>query len=291
MLNIENLTFGYKKKMPEVFEDFSLTLPETGICGLLGENGAGKSTLIYLMCGLLTPSEGQITINGVNVRHRLPDTLADIFLVPETYYLPAVELRDYARVNTPFYPRFSEEDMKNYLDIFGMTDDVKLNELSMGQQKKVLMSFALATHTPLLLLDEPTNGLDIPSKSQFRKFIAQGVAEDQTVLISTHQVRDVEQILDHIIIIQESKVLLNEPTQRICEKLSFVESSDKELAESALFCRPSFKSNELLIENVEEHQEDRIDLELLFNGVLNCPERIAKIFADKNETKEDNKHE
>jgi ABC-2 type transport system ATP-binding protein len=279
MLNIENLTFGYRRKKPFVFEDFSLEFPKGGIYGLLGENGAGKSTLIYLMLGLLTPTKGRITLDGTDVRRRLPNTINKVFLVPESYYLPDVSLNEYVSLNASFYPNFSEDDLKRYLDIFNMGADVNLHELSMGQQKKVLMSFALATHTPYLFLDEPTNGLDIPSKSQFRKFISTGTSEEQTILISTHQVRDVEQMLDHIIIIGENRVLLNETSARICQKFAFVESADEELTNQAIYYRPTFNGNELILANKDEDDESRIDLELLFNGVLNEPQRMSQILS------------
>jgi ABC-2 type transport system ATP-binding protein len=284
MLTVENLTFSYHRKKAPIFRDFSLSLPQRGVYGLLGENGAGKTTLIYMMMGLLTPQGGQVMLDGVNVRRRLPETMNKIYLVPEEYDLPPITLDRYVSLNAPFYPRFSEDDMKSYLGIFDMESDINLQELSMGQKKKVLMSFALATHTPLLLLDEPTNGLDIPSKSQFRKFIAQGMTEDQTILISTHQVRDVEQILENIIILGQSRVLLDEPSQRISEKLSFVESRDTELLAKAIYSQPTFNGNALLMPSEGDEPEDNIDLELLFNATLNHPERIENIFkADHKE--------
>ena len=86
----------------------------------------------------------------------------------------------------------------------------------MGQKKKVFMSFALATGTRFLLMDEPTNGLDIPSKSQFRKVIANNMTEDRTLIISTHQVHDVESLLDHIIIMNQSQLLLDASISNIC---------------------------------------------------------------------------
>ena len=136
--------------------------------------------------------------HDVNVRLRQPVTLRDMFLVPEEFDLPPISLLSYVELNSPFYPRFSKEDMVKYLHYFEMDQDVNLGALSMGQKKKVFMSFALATNTSLLIMDEPTNGLDIPGKSQFRKFIASGMTDDKTIIISTHQVRDIDRILDHV---------------------------------------------------------------------------------------------
>ncbi len=221
MLQIQNVTYGYNA-MHNVLENFSLLYDEPGIYGLLGKNGTGKSTLLYLIMGLLRPKQGEITFNGVNTQNRLPETLQEMFIVPEEYNLPSIPLPAYLKVLRPFYPNFDEQLMVKLLEMFdmlhvnGATLDengipkINLGALSMGQKKKVYMCIALAARTKLLLMDEPTNGLDIPSKSQFRKVVAQGMRDDQIVVISTHQVRDVETLLDHVTIIEQNAVLLNE---------------------------------------------------------------------------------
>lgn len=207
MLQIDNLTFSYKSIEKSLFKDFSMTLLPGHIYGLLGPNGAGKSTLLYLMAGLLTPYKGQVLFDDTDVRKRLPHTMRDIFIVPDEYKLPRVSLTDYIRTNGVFYPHFSKEDMLHYLDVFGMNEDVNLGELSLGQGKKVFMSFAMAAHTKVLLMDEPTNGLDIPGKEQFRSFLTDGRTDDSIFVISTHQVKDIEQVLDHIVMFNHSKIL------------------------------------------------------------------------------------
>ena len=209
MLQINNISFGYNKKRGNLFSDFSLNLEAGNVYGLLGKNGAGKSTLIYLMTGLLTPQSGEALMDGVNVRERLPKTMSDLFLVPEEFDLPRLSIKQYVSINAPFYPNFSMEDMQRYLEIFEMSDyiDVNMHSMSMGQKKKVFMAFAFATNTRVLIMDEPTNGLDIPSKSQFRKLVTTGMSDDRMMLISTHQVRDISDILDHVVIIDNSKVL------------------------------------------------------------------------------------
>jgi ABC-2 type transport system ATP-binding protein len=172
--------------------------------------------------GLLRPKQGNITFNGSSTQERLPETLQEMFIVPEEYNLPSTPLPDYLKVLRPFYPNFDEQLMVKLLEMFDMLKvngatldangipQINLGDLSMGQKKKVYMCIALAARTKLLLMDEPTNGLDIPSKSQFRKVVAQGMRDDQIVVISTHQVRDVETLLDHVTIIEQNAVLLNE---------------------------------------------------------------------------------
>lgn len=277
MIAVENLSFTYRKSKRAVLRDFSLSLEPGRVYGLLGKNGAGKSTLLYLMSGLLTPRNGRVVYHDTDVRRRLPVTLQDMFLVPEEFELPPVSLVSYVELNSPFYPRFSKEDMIRNLHYFDMDIDINLGALSMGQKKKVFMSFALATNTSLLLMDEPTNGLDIPGKSQFRKFMASGMSDDKTVVISTHQVRDIDKVLDHVLIMDDSRVLLDESISNICDKLYFMESDDRELAKTALFAIPSIQGNFLMLPN-KEGEESEINLELLFNATLAAPEEIARLF-------------
>lgn len=177
----------------------SLSFESGRVYGLLGKNGCRKvhSPLSDVRS---TISKVSKVMSRYDVRRRLPVTLQDMFLVPEEFELPPVSLVSYIELNSSFYPRFSKEDMIKYLHYFEMDMDINLGSLSMGQ-KKVFMSFALATNTSLLLMDEPTNGLDIPGKSQFRKFIASGMSDDKTIVISTHQVRDIDKVLDHVLII------------------------------------------------------------------------------------------
>ena len=282
MIKVENLSFTYPKSKHMVLHDFSFSLEAGRVYGLLGRNGAGKSTLLYLMTGLLTPKKGKIMYHDINVRSRLPMTLQDMFLVPEEFELPSISLKKYIELNAPFYPNFSKEDMYKYLHCFEMDMDVNLGALSMGQKKKVFMSFALATNTSLLLMDEPTNGLDIPGKSQFRKFMASGMTDNKTIVISTHQIRDIDKMLDSVMIMDESRVLLNESTVHICEKLCFKESDDRSLIDKALFAVPSLHGNSLLLLN--EHNEDSdINIELLFNAILAQPQKIANLFHAQEE--------
>ena len=210
MIDISNVTFEYRKGKP-VLKDFSLSFPQGGVYGLLGKNGTGKSTLLYLISGLLRPRHGEVRVDGMLSANRQPEMLREIFLVPEEYDLPSVSLKSYTRALKSFYPRFSDELLRKCIEVFDLEMDMQLGTLSMGQKKKVYMCVALATGTRVLLMDEPTNGLDILSKSQFRKAVVQGMEEDKTVLVSTHQVHDVERLLDHVTIINGNQVLMHGP--------------------------------------------------------------------------------
>ena len=277
MFKFNQISFSYGKKSPELFSDFSMELNAGNVYGLLGKNGAGKSTLIYLMTGLLAPQAGEVLMDGENVRRRLPKTMSDIFLVPEEFELPQLTLKKYVSINAPFYPRFSMEDMERYLDIFEMSGmmDVKLHALSMGQKKKVFMAFAFATNTRVLIMDEPTNGLDIPSKSQFRKLVTTGMTDDKLMLISTHQVRDISDILDHVVIIDQSHVLLNTGMADVTSRIAFRPLRE---GDQPIFVLQS-PFGPLGAVRARDGEETKVDLEMLFNATLQNPAAINQLFT------------
>ncbi len=276
MFSLNNLSFSYKKRGGDLFHDLSLELATGNIYGLLGKNGAGKSTLINLMTGLLTPKSGEVTLDGDNVRERLPKTMSDIYLIPEEFELPRLTLKQYVSINAPFYPNFSSDDLQRYLDIFEMggSMDVKLHSLSMGQKKKVFIAFAFATNTRVLIMDEPTNGLDIPSKSQFRKLVTAGMSDDKMMLISTHQVRDISEILDHVTIIDQSRVLLNASIAEVTKRLAFRPMQE---GDQPLFVQPSVMGA-LVVVPAQPDEETAVDLEMLFNATLQNPDAINQLF-------------
>lgn len=277
MIEVKNLFFSYGKRKQKVFDDFSLALDKGSVYGLLGKNGTGKSTLLYLMTGLLRPQAGRVLYKGVDVSMRYPLTLQDMFLVPEEFALPSVSLKRYLKLNTPFYPNFSNELLNACLHDFDMNEDIHLGELSMGQKKKAFMCFALATNTSLLVMDEPSNGLDIPSKSQFRKVIASGMTDEKSVIISTHQVRDIDSLLDHVVIIDGTRVLLNASVKTICDKVYFAEQGMNEPTDTALYVQPSVQGNSVIFPNTE-NEETNLNLEVLFNAMLAEREKMQTMF-------------
>ena len=153
--------------------------------------------------------------------------------------------------------------------------DVKLNALSMGQKKKVFMAFAFATNTRALIMDEPTNGLDIPSKSQFRKLVTTGMSDEKMMLISTHQVRDISDILDHIVIIDRSQVLLNTSMANVTGRLAFRPLRE---GDQPIFVLQS-PYGQLSAVPAQEGEETSVDLEMLFNATLQNPEAIRNLFT------------
>lgn len=277
MLEIRNCTFSYSPKNP-VIDDFSLKIEQGKVYGLLGSNGVGKTTLLYLIAGLLTPDSGVITLNGVNTRKRLPETLSDIVIVPEEIDLPSMTITQYGRYYGALYPKFSLEDMSRHLVTLGLAEHHRLDKLSMGQKKKAALAFAMACNSKILIMDEPTNGLDIPGKSAFRKFVANEMNEDRTFIISTHQVRDVGQILDHVLIMNNSSVLVNSSVNKIQERLKFTTSPSDSLIQKAYF-REDMPGGAKIILNAAEYGESEIDYEMFFEFAVTDPERLRNLLS------------
>lgn len=266
MIDIRNIGYSYPGGRQEVFNNFSLSIKGNSIYGLLGKNGTGKSTLLYLISGMLRLKYGKIEIDGEDAGKRNPDILRELFFVPEEFDLPAMTLDAYVRLNSPFYPHFDRNVLNRCLLDFELPLNINLKELSMGQKKKVYMSFALAANTRMLLMDEPTNGMDIPSKSQFRKVVASNMSENRTVIISTHQVHDVEQLLDHIIMLDRSRILLDASVQDICEKYSFECRMPGEESDDVIYAEPSLQGNNVIARRKSGTDDTMINLELLFNA-------------------------
>ena len=254
----------------------SLSFDEGKIYGLLGKNGAGKTTLLHLLSGLLHPKGGTIAINGHEPRHREPALLENLFFMPDEFELPNKTLRRFVQFYAPFYPRFSQEVLDGCLADFEMDMDTRLTGLSLGQKKRIFVSFALATQCRVLLMDEPTNGLDIPAKSLFRKMLARYVQPDQTVIVSTHQVHDVDSLLDHVVILdlpsnvdeeQRQSVLLDASIADLQQRFAFQYRPMGEGDDEVLYAEPTPQGKAVIVEN-RDGQETTVNLELLFNAAV-----------------------
>jgi len=274
MITIKNLHFGYKKK--KVFNGLSLSLQAGHIYGLLGKNGTGKSTLLRSIAGLLFPNEGSVSVLGYVPGKRQPDFLKSVFMVAEEFYLPDVTVQKYVKLNAPFYPNFSFEQFSQYLQEFEIPEGNTLQNMSYGQKKKVLISFGLACNTALLLMDEPTNGLDIMSKSKFRKVIAGAIDESKCIVISTHQVKDLESLIDRITIIDEGQILFDQTIESINRKIQFKISFDREEVQEALYKEPSLQGTAIVTAN-PDGDDSKLDLELLYKAVVTNGDAIRSV--------------
>ena len=278
MVSINNLHFAYRRK--PVFKGLSLQLEPGHIYGLLGRNGMGKSTLLRSMAGFLFPQQGEIGVLGFEPRKRQPAFLQRVFLLPEEFYLPPMELARWVELYSAFYPAFSREQFGEAAAGFDLPVNGRLDEMSYGQQKKALICFALATNANLLLMDEPTNGLDVVSKSQFRKVMAGAVDESKCIVISTHQIKDLENLIDRVTIIDEGKILFDQTIDAIAERLLFRLSYDTGEVARAIYSESSFRGNAIILPNTEG-EDSRPDLEMLYKAVMIHGEQLNKLFSLK----------
>lgn len=265
MIEIKNLNFRYGKQA-YLFDGLTFTEQTGNIVGLLGKNGAGKSTLLKLITGLLSAPKGSITVFSETPFQRNPRFLEEVYFVPEEYELPSVKISEFVKAHAPFYPRFDREKLQKILTDFELDPKIRLSRLSYGQRKKFLIAFAISTNCKLLVLDEPTNGLDIPSKAIFRKVVASTLNEDQLVVISTHQVKDVENLIDTLLILDQGKIKMHRTLWDIAEKYAFITVSQLNEGE-ALYTEIAPGGHKVLKE--ASGAGTNVDIELLFNAVTN----------------------
>jgi ABC-2 type transport system ATP-binding protein len=222
----------------------------------------------------MRPDEGEVLVDGVDPMTRRPENFSELMIIPEEFDLPNISLERYAKVTSCFYPRFDMGQMRGYCQELGVNPLERLHSMSMGQRKKAYIAFALACNVRMLLMDEPTNGLDIPSKSVFRRLLAGYVDESRMVVISTHQVADVESLLDSIVILDAKGVALNATTAEICQRLKFGKASE---GDRVVYSERTIAGDMAVIYN-ENEEESQLNIELLFNAIVANRDAIRAIF-------------
>ncbi|HMA61415.1 MAG TPA: ABC transporter ATP-binding protein [bacterium] len=277
MIKIENLTFNYPKQ-DQLFRDLDLQLNDGCVHGLLGKNGAGKTTLLKIIAGLRFPKKGDCRAYGYDTYKRYPDFLNKLYFVPEEFYTPPIKIKEFINIYAPFYPNFSQQDLNDYIQEFEIPDKGNLSSFSYGQKKKFLISFGLATNCNILILDEPTNGLDIPSKSKFRKVLASSINSKRSFIISTHQVRDIDQLIDPIVILDEGKIIFNHSLDEISENLA-IQVVDELPEEGVLYSESTLGGYSIVTEN-KNIDSSALDVETIFNAVINNKAKINQIFQN-----------
>ena len=272
MITLKELSFSYSRKK-EVLDRINLEVGSGHICGLLGKNGEGKTTFLSLLSGQIFPDQGSCLVLEETPSERNARFLQQIFLLPEEISMPEVTAIEYIKMYAPFYPTFRDDICKACVESFEINLSDRLSKMSQGQRKKVAITLALAAHTPLLLMDEPTNGLDIPSKATFRRLVASLIDDNQTVIISTHQVRDLESLIDTVLILDQRQILLNKTLNEIGEKLYFGPLLPEE---KALYSEPTPQGT-IGVTARDGKEETAVSLELLFNAAITYPKEIQRI--------------
>ena len=284
MIFFEKIDFSYSPKV-KLLSDLDLQFEPGHIHGLLGKNGEGKSTLLKLIAGLLFPKKGKLEVMNFTPVKRAPEMLRDIYFLPEELPHHILSIARFEQVYAPFYPNFSAELFDACLKEFEIpSKDWKMNKLSYGQKKKIIVAFALATRTKILLMDEPTNGLDIPSKGQFRRMVASALDENRCIIISTHQVRDLDSLIDNLVIMDNHEIALNKTIEMITDRLLFrVQDADGNDL-SVVYSENTLRGVFQVCENVNR-EDSKLDIELLFNAVCTNKKQIQQIFNHQTEKK------
>ena len=280
MIHFEKVDSSYSSRF-KLLSDVNLQLEPGHIHGLLGKNGEGKSTMLKLIAGLLFPQKGKMDVMGFVPSKRNPEMLQDIYFLPEELPQSTLSIARFEQVYAPFYPNFSASMFDACLKEFEIpSKDWKMNNLSYGQKKKIFVAFGLATQTKVLLMDEPTNGLDIPSKGQFRRMVASTLDENRCMIISTHQVRDLDSLIDNLIIMDNHEIAMNETIETITDRLLFRLQDESKAGLPVIYSEDTLRGVYQVCENVNR-ENSKLDIELLFNAVYTNKKRIQQIFNAK----------
>lgn len=276
MIEIKDLAFSYGKT--PILKSITTTLEEGRIYGLLGENGVGKTTLLTLLCGLKKVCSGSITTDGENPFDRTPTLLQNQFYLPDEVLPVAMKAECFAKERGAFWPDYDHSKFLEIMKEFENDPAKKMNQMSAGQLKKTYISLALACGCKYIFMDEPTNGLDIPSKTQFRSAIMKYTTDDSTIVISTHQVRDLENIIDPIIILDRQDVLLNASVEEITGRLYF--DYGTQLHPESLYSE-QLPGGFIQVYPNTTGEDSKINVEALFNAVHKNKELIKGMFSNK----------
>ena len=258
MVELKNVSFGFNPNK-NVIENLSLNLEEGRFYGLLGKNGTGKTTMMKIISGILFAKEGYVNIEGNNPGNRKLETLQEIFMMPADFTFPKMSLEKYVSLYSSFYPKFNKDILDDCLDSF----EKSIDKLSLGKKHKIAVSLAISFGTKLILFDEAANGMDIPTRKMFRKMLMKHIREDQTVVLSTHVVQDIENLLTDIIVLRKGQKAFISSLDDIRSKYSFGIQSNEE---GAIYSEPCAEGYRVICNNTNNDNTE-VSLELLFNAL------------------------
>ena len=263
MVELKNVSFGYNPNK-NVIEDLSLNLEEGRFYGLLGKNGTGKTTLMKIISGILFAKEGYVNIDGNNPGDRKLETLQEIFMMPADFTFPKMSLEKCVSLYSSFYPKFNKDILDDCIENFEINKNIKsIDKLSLGEKHKIAVSLAISFGTKLILFDEAANGMDIPTRKMFRKMLMKHIREDQTVVLSTHVVQDIENLLTDIIVLRKGQKTFISSLDDIRSKYSFGIQSNEE---GAIYSEPCAEGYRVIYNNTY-NDDTEVSLELLFNAL------------------------
>ena len=213
-LIIKNLAKSYDNKV--VLKDIDLTITGGKVIGLLGKNGAGKTTLIKLINDLLTPTKGEILVNGKKVGVESKKVIS--YLPERTYLNKQMKVSEVIELFSDFYDNFDAKKARKLLKDLDLDINQKLSKMSKGMQEKVQLVLVMSRNADLYILDEPLGGVDPATRDYILDTILSNTKENASVIISTHLISDIERILDEVIFIDKGKVVLHENANKLRDK-------------------------------------------------------------------------
>ena len=281
-VSVQRLHFAWGRQ--PLYQGLSVRARQPGVYGLFGRNGCGKSTLLKLLAGLLAPQRGQVRALGFVPRQRLPQFLAQVYLLPEEFHLPNLTPLELQRTEGGFWPRFDAALYAACLQELQVPLAQPFAGMSLGQKKKAAIAFALAAQTPLLLMDEPTNGLDIVSRAQFRALMARPEQAWRTVIISTHQVRDLEQIIDSVLVLEQGAIICQATVSEVASRLRFAPVQPGETTQP-LYTEQSPLGLLGVFARGEDEEAEDFSMELFFNALLAARPAVLSALQSQDLTK------
>lgn len=254
-----------------------------GVTLLMGPNGAGKTTLLHLLATLLYPQQGEVTFTAVDengerplaARGREPELMRRIFFLPEKIETRLRSIEEAVKCHAPLYPNFSHQLLTSNLEMLGAEISKPFRNMSLGEQKRALLCYALSLQTDLLLMDEPVNGFDMGARDTARMIVARSIdPERQAMVMSTHTVADFKPLFDHIMYISRGEVTLAASTDTIIERLAF--NALPIPAADAIFTTQDMGMFRCISENSGE--ETDIDLHLLYQAL--CDKKASNTIVE-----------
>lgn len=204
-----NKSFGNK----QVLKDISFTCKGGSIVGLLGPNGSGKTTLIKILTGLITGYEGDVRIDGEPIGVKTKETVS--FLPDEPYFADWMRVKDALTIFTDLYRDFDYMRCLEIMQRFLIDVNMRIKTMSKGTKEKFQLALVMSRHSKLIVLDEPIGGVDPAAREVILDTILSNYREDQTILIATHLIADIERIFDSVLFIKEGKIVLDDNVEEI----------------------------------------------------------------------------
>jgi len=215
ILKIENLSKSFGRKI--VLENYNMTLEKGKVYGLLGKNGEGKTTLIRIIMGVIPADKGEIFYKNKRVKFNDTSYKKEVGYIPEeNIFFGWMRMKELLDFNSSFYPTWNHQKAEEYLKRFSLDKKTKIKNLSRGMKLKLGLIVALASEPELLILDDPTSGLDVPTRHDFLKDIIREILESgTTILFSSHMVHELEGIIEHLGILHNGNLILDEYFQKV----------------------------------------------------------------------------